>query len=286
MRHISEYTDYRAYMHDWLEDRRAAILPVSNRWFARKMGVNSSSWLTSLLQGKKNLSKDSANRISSIMKHDQYETRFFETLVFFNQARTIDERNQYYRDLTALKKNRHIRKVVPGQYEFYAEWYHSAIRSIIGMHGFDGDFKGLALMILPRITPAQAKKSVKLLEKLNLIQRDEKGNYTLTSSAITSGEEVRSLAVANFQQETMRLAQEAFDRYKYPERDISTITIGVSEESYGKVRQVLAEARKKIIEIANSDESAERVYQVNIQTFPLSTKDKTVEQQQPEKQDQ
>jgi uncharacterized protein (TIGR02147 family) len=270
MKPLVEYTDYRAYLTDWLAQRRAEGLPVSNRWFAMKMGVKSTSWLTTILQGKKNLSKESSNRVSSIIKHDSFETRYFETLVFFNQARVLDERNRYYSDLVMLQKSRTVKLVTGDQYEFYTCWYHSVIRSLIGMHGFDGDYSRLASMVSPPISAAQAKKSVELLEKLGFIAKNGDGRYVLSASAISSGAEVRSLAVANFQQETMRLAQEAIDRYPAATRDIRTITVGISEKTYHEIKNILDEAKKRVIELANSDEAADRVYQLNFQLYPLS----------------
>lgn len=85
-------------------------------------------------------------------------------------------------------------------------------------------------------------------------------------------EETVPLAVSNFHPETMRLAQEAIDRYRHPERNIAGMTLGISEKSYEKIQALLIETRKKIVEIANNDETADRVYQVNFQTFPLSRK--------------
>jgi uncharacterized protein (TIGR02147 family) len=272
MRPLIEYTDYRVYLKDSLEDRKSAGLPVSNRWFAQKMQVNSTSWLSSLLQGKKNLSKESANKVSSLLKHNPFETRFFETLVFFNQAKTLEKRNFYYQEIVSLKKNISVKKLEPDQYDFYSTWHHSVVRSYIGMHGFDGDYAMLGSMISPPITAAQAKKSVELLLQLGLIAVNDRGEYKLTDHAISTGSEVRSLAVSNFHLETMRLAQEAIDRYHHPERNIAGMTLGISEKSYEKIQALLLETRKKIVEIANNDETADRVYQVNFQTFPLSRK--------------
>jgi uncharacterized protein (TIGR02147 family) len=270
MRELTEYTDYRAYLRDWLAERKEAGLPASNRWFAMKMGVNSTSWLTTLLSGGKNLSKESANRLSALIKHDSHEARFFETLVFFNQARSLDERNRYYQELAGLRNSRRRKTLAPDQFDFYARWYHSAVRSLVGMHGFDGDYGRLGAAVSPAITAAQARESIDLLERLNLIRKTAEGSWELSDSAISSGEKVRSLAVANFQTETMRLAQEALDRYRFPDRDITTVTVGVSQESWERIRAVMAEARAKVIEIANGDSEADRVYQINMQGFPLS----------------
>jgi uncharacterized protein (TIGR02147 family) len=66
----------------------------------------------------------------------------------------------------------------------------------------------------------------------------------LADTAITTGGDVKSLAWANFQQETMRLAQEAMDRFDRDSRYIGTQTVGVSAETYKAIRHVLIDAQK------------------------------------------
>jgi uncharacterized protein (TIGR02147 family) len=68
----------------------------------------------------------------------------------------------------------------------------------------------------------------------------------------------------------MKLAQEALDRFKKPDRDMSTMTVGVSEFALHAIQQILAETRKRISEIAAQDTDSDRVYQLNIQLFPFS----------------
>ena len=273
MKPLTNYTDFRAYLNDWVNERKSHGLPGSNRWFAMKMGINSTSWLTSVLKGAKGLSKATANKLSEILRHSPIETRFFETLVSFNQARGIEERNRFYQELNALQKIKEVRTVKPTQYDFYSVWYHSAVRSLIGMHRFtasDKEYDRLASMVSPAITASQARKSLKLLVELGFVRMNADGVYELTSSAITSGENIRSLGIANFQQETMRLAQEAMDRYPRDEQYIGTATVGVSARAFQQIKQVLIDASNKISEIANADADADRVFQVNLQAFPLS----------------
>jgi uncharacterized protein (TIGR02147 family) len=277
MKPLVTYSDYRTYLRDAVAHRKAQGLPASNRWFAQKMGINSTSWLTMVVKGKIGLSKRTANKLSEIFRHSIIETRYFETLVFFNQSRTIEDRNRYYQELCAIAKAKEARLVSKDQYDFYTEWYHSAVRSIIGMHGFTDNFKKLAAMVVPPITPAQARKSVALLESLNFISKGNTGNYELVDVAITTGEEVQSLAWANFQKETMHLAQEAMDRFDRSQRYVGTQTVGVSEETFKTIRQLLIDTKNKIAELADSDQKADRVYQVNFQAFPLSEPPKSEE---------
>jgi uncharacterized protein (TIGR02147 family) len=273
MKPLLQYNDFRSYLADWINDRKSQGLPGSNRWFALKMEINSTSWLTSVLKGKKGLSKESANRLSQVLKHSPVESRYFELLVQFNLARTVQERTLLYAELLALQKVNDVRTLEASQYDYYTAWYHTAVRSVIGMYTFtdcEGDHEAIASMVIPPLTSAQVRKSIKLLISLGLVDVDSKGLLSVTASAIASGESVTSLAIENFQQETIRLAQESMDRIAPKDRYIGTATVGISEKAIDQIRRVLIDTSNKIAEIANADSGSDRVYQVNFQFFPMS----------------
>jgi uncharacterized protein (TIGR02147 family) len=269
MKPLTFYVDYRAYLNDWYEQRRINREPASNRWIAQKMQINSASWFTNVRTGKLGLSKSTANKLSAVLRHSEIETRYFENLVSFNQAKTTEESNRYFNELTLLRAVYSSHIVQADEYEYFSSWYHPVVRAIIEQIRFKDDYETLASILKPPITAAQAKKSVELMEKIGLIKKDSDGYYIVTNAAITTGEHERSLAVINYQHETMRLAQEAIDRFKKCERDISTLTIGIAYEDVEAIKSILAEARRKIVQIAVADKKGDSVYQVNMQLFPL-----------------
>ncbi len=269
MNSITNYTDYRKYLKDYILEKKKAGF-ISNRWFARQAGVNSSSWLTSIIQGKKGLSKITANKISIVLKHSKTEALYFENLVFFNQAKKREEQNLYYNEIAAIRKAFKTETLQEDKFEYYSVWYHSVIRSIIGLINFKDDFKLLAQSLSPAITEAEARKSVTLLERLKLIEKKEDGSFKLASVAINAAESVQSLAITNYQQETMKLAWEALDRFPKEARDITTLTLGISEKGLTEIKKEIIEFRNKISRIAINDEPADRVYQLNLQCFPMS----------------
>lgn len=273
MKSIIEYTDYRTYLREYIEEQRGAGINVTNRFFASQIGINSSSWLTDVLAGKKGLSKTTANKISKMCGHSRRERSYFENLVFFNQARTVEDRNEYYQHMVSLQRQCTPTVVGKDQYQYYSQWYHSTVRSLCGIIKVSNDnIKELAQSIIPPITVAQATESLELLVRLGIVIMDTDGIYQIVSRAITSGDQTGTLAVANFQQETMRLGIESLDRHAREVRDISTMTVAISAPSFEKIRGEIATLRKKIAEIANSDLSSDSVYQFNCQWFPVSMK--------------
>jgi uncharacterized protein (TIGR02147 family) len=68
------------------------------------------------------------------------------------------------------------------------------------------------------------------------------------------------------------MAISALDAIAPEMRDFSTLTLSVSQEGLKQIKDVLAESRKTIMKIAKSDSNEDRVYQLNLQLFPLTRK--------------
>ena len=66
------------------------------------------------------------------------------------------------------------------------------------------------------------------------------------------------------------IGTEAIDRYPTSERDITSLIVGISEKSYSLIKEELREVRRRIIRIADDDQNASQVFNVNLQFFPLS----------------
>jgi uncharacterized protein (TIGR02147 family) len=270
MKPLTAYTDYRAYLRDLVEDRRTKGLPCSNRWFAMRAGMQSTSWLTSLIQGRKGLSQASAAKLSKALGHSALQARYFAALVEFNQAKSSDERKAGFLKIQSMARLSDPRLVRETQYGFYSSWHHSAIRALLAMAPFRGDYAALGEALSPPISAQEAQKSVKLMLELGLVEQGQAGELRVSSAAITTGRKASALQVEMFHQQTLRLAMEALDRFPKGEREHSTLTLGIAPELLPMAKDILAEARRRIGELAEASETASRVYQLNMQIFPLS----------------
>jgi uncharacterized protein (TIGR02147 family) len=207
-----------------------------------------------------------------MLKLNPAESEYFENLVFFNQARTIKEKNHFFDKLVALRNSGDVPRVTEEQYDFYGEWYHPIIRELVGIVDFQDDFARLAACLSPAISATQARASVGLLLRLGLIRKEESGRYSATDAVITTGPSVKSLQVINFQLKMLQLAQEAYDRYQQPERLMSSTTISIPEEAFTLFAKKIREFRAQLLEIARQEPGSERVYQLNLNFFPVSKK--------------
>jgi uncharacterized protein (TIGR02147 family) len=272
---VFEYYDYRKYLADCYKEKKALSSGFSYTVFSKMAKFANKGFIHNVIHGTKNLSKQSVYKLSRALRHTKSEAEYFENLVFFNQATEREERNHFYENLVSVR-SRNPRAVARlrltrEQYEYYSEWYHSAVRSIIGMIRFTGDYAQLAQAVYPAILPKQAKKSVALLVKLGLIRKGKNGVYELTQSHITTGEEILDLAVLNFHRKATELAGGAMDKLPKDERNITGITLGTSGKAYNEICEAGREFRQRVVDIVDADkEKTDRVYRLNIHLFPMS----------------
>jgi uncharacterized protein (TIGR02147 family) len=114
------------------------------------------------------------------------------------------------------------------------------------------------------------KKSIELLLSLELIRKDENGEYFLTNRTITTEPEVESVAVHSFHLQAGELAVAALRELPKQKRNFSGITVGISENMYKEICKDIDDFRCHILRKNENDSSARIAYQINIQFFPVS----------------
>jgi uncharacterized protein (TIGR02147 family) len=111
---------------------------------------------------------------------------------------------------------------------------------------------------------------VELLIRLGLVERSDTGGYSVSSAAVTTGDDLRSLALAQFHRDMTDHAKRAIDEFAPTAREISGVTMSLSTAGFEKVRSEIRAFRKRIMDIAAADGSEDRAYQMSLHLFPLS----------------
>lgn len=268
---VFKYDNYRDFLKDAFEFMKKNRRGFSYRNFIKDAGISSAGFLTLVMSGQRNLTTESVTKFSKGLKLNKQESEYFENLVFFNQARTSDEKNRYFEKLSKHRKYREIHILESDKFEFFSKWYYSAVRELIHIRHFKEDSAWIAKALIPNITEKQAMESVELLLKLGLVRRDEAGRLRNVDVNISSGAEVQSLAVKNYHMEMLTTAKNALETLPGTERDISAVIVTSSEEKLEEIKTEIREFRKRLLQLASENVSEhDRVYQLNMQFFPLS----------------
>ena len=266
---IGVYSDFRQYLKDCYQVRKSQDPKFSHRYFCKKAGFSSSSAFADVLAGRRSLPATAAMRLANAFELNKADEEFFMHLVDFNQAGSLEVKNMHYSKMLSQKRIQ-LDIISRDNHEYFAKWYHAALRELLYFEPFKDDYKALGRKLNPTVPGPQVKKAILLLEKLGMIKKDAKGFYRQTAALITTDELGASLHVENFQAETMKLAVEALERHRKEDKDISTLTATLSPESVEKVKAALHNLRQCIMSMAEQDQKVDRVIQINIQMFPLT----------------
>ncbi len=271
MTDLFKYLDFRRYLKDYYrEQKQKKGSRFSFRTFSRMAGLSSPNFLQLVMEGKRNLGPDGIHAFAKALRLNKEETSYFENLVHFNQASTDEERNEWYRRLSTSKKYREIKEIEKDYFVYFSHWYYAAIRELVLLPDFKEDPDWIARKLSPPITVREAKVALELLQKLGFLKREKSGRLAQAERNITTPREVQSLAIANFHRQMMKQAAESIERTLPDKRDISALTLALSEEKFKEAKRRIQEFRRELNVLLSEDGKAETVYQINFQIFNLS----------------
>jgi len=223
-----------------------------------------------VIESKANLRKSSIAKLCTAMGLKREERRYFKNLVLFGQAKDLKTKMHFLEVLRQIGEQPVANQLSAGQFEYFSQWYHPVIRELLDL-GIGGDSSTLAKTVIPPLSEEEARESVELLQRLQLIIAED-NRYRAAHRFLTAeGSATDELAVHCVQKKMAQLASDALDTFKKEERDISGLTVTLSKRSFELVHAEFAALRRKIMEISSDEKSADRVYRCNFHIFPLST---------------
>jgi uncharacterized protein (TIGR02147 family) len=270
---IYAYLDYREFLRDEYEHRKRHQRGFSYRWFAKKAGLSAPNFLQLVIQRKRNLTSESAQKFAAALDLGVPEARFFSDLVGFNQAQTPAEKNLHFERLGSYRRHRAVRALERSEYDYYSTWYVPVIRELVTCAGFREEPEWIAKHLIPNITTAQASQALELLLRLGFLVRGEDGTLKQADPLISTGPEVRSLAVKNFHHQMMERAAASIEIVPREARDISSLTVALGPEGLKAFKQEIVALRARLLEVSAQEQEPSRVVQLNFQLFPLAHTD-------------
>jgi uncharacterized protein (TIGR02147 family) len=267
---IFGYLDYRAYLKDVYEAGKAHTRHFSYRYLSQKAGFRSPNFIKLVIDSQRNLSAESIEPVAKAFGLRADERRFFADLVAFDQASTVAEKNEAFSRLCASRRFREARRLDHSMFAYLSCWYYPAVREMAARPDFRPEPEWISGEVFPPITAEQAAEALDLLFELGLLVRDASGRVLRGEPSVTTGHEVRSLAIGNYHRQMLERAAESIVDVPRQWRDISALTICVSRDQVAALKERIHGFRESLLDTGDRDERPEVVYQLNIQLFPLT----------------
>ena len=268
MENIFTYSDYRRLIKDAIEGKRKKNPQYSYRCAASRMGMSSGS-LARILNGTRHPGSGLMRKLTLYLGLKKREAEYFSLLAGFESIKDEGARRACYQKILKMRAERH--KPIPHEnYRFFEQWYNVALFELLRTGKYSADSAALGASLIPPVSESKTRKALDLLKRLGYIRQSADGTTSAAQPFLTTGDTWESVAIHAFQAAMSDLGSRALDALPKEERDFSTLTMALSKEAFDKVRDVVKKARLEISAIERDCAKPDRVYQINVQCFPLS----------------
>ncbi len=272
---VFDYTDFRQFLNHFYHRKKEDTGHFSYRYFSSKAGFSSHNVLKLVINGDRNIAVKSIPKFIKALGLTQVEGEHFRLMVLANQS--VGEKEQiHFNALIRHKEGAMSRVLSDMEHRFYKDWYHPVMREVISLPQFrdNPDPGTVGMFFHPAITAVQVDDSLKLLQALNMIQLDENGCWEQCERGIRTTAEVSSKVIRAYNRKMVSLAEQSVERFDPYEREVSGMTLALSESMIQKMKKKIQEFKEEILADVLSDENdPESVYQLNFQLFPMVRND-------------
>lgn len=277
---LSDYMNYRQFLADFYQYKRKAskgsLRAYNYAVFSAAANIKSPNYLKMIIEGKRNLSDDMIGKFGKALGFMKEQTEEFRLLVHFTQATDPAERNMY---LKKLSEHRVAGKLKSGEidrktWEKVPNWVTWIIYAMVDQEGVKFDTSTLKSLLRGKASEDEIESALQTLLSSGELRRDEvTGELRKNRSLIESPEEIPVALVRKLQSQLMYLGLESLYQDQPTDREFGTLTLSLTKSEFEEIKFKLRQMRKALHKdnsIARMKEKGERVYQLNIQLFPVT----------------
>lgn len=263
------YDDYRRFLNDYFTEQKRLRETFSHRYFARRAGLSSPSFILDVCKGKYNITMKTLPRITRGLGLKGSAQQYFENLVWYNQSKDPVQRDEHYRALVEIRKKTRFYRLNENQYTYFEDYRYAVLRELVVYAPWNGNYETLGKLLEPPLSSEQARKMVETLVAIELLVEKENGVFEQSAPALTS-DTIPSVISRPYRRQFLRLGIEAAEHMGPAERYCAHTTLSMSKQSFARAMEILDEARERIIRLALDDQSVEQVFALVLEQFPLS----------------
>lgn len=267
---IYTYHDYRQFMRDWLQHLKSEHR-LSTRQVAKASGV-SESYLSMVLSGSRRLSSEQLTKLVPSLKLERSEASYLEWLITVVDADSPEEQLEALKKIQRFRQYRNLNPLEIETYKYLQHWYHIAIRELAQLPGFQMDPKWIQTSLRYKVSIPEIKNAVEFLVDHGFLTVDGQGKFIKPDKMIQCKTGVLKPALTKFHTEMLNLAATSISEIPSEERNISAYTCAIPAETVEAAKQILNEAREKIIALSQSSPASDTVYHFGFLAFPLTKK--------------
>lgn len=282
---LSDYLDYRLYLQDFYHFKKELtkndLRPYSYQLFSASANIKSPNYLKMIIEGQRNLSDDMILKFAKALQLNKEQTEEYGYLVKLNQAEDTTERNVYLKKLSETRINQKLRsgEIDRRIWEKIPNWVAWVIYAMVDQEGVSFDVQSLKALLRNKASDQEIESALNSLISSGEIKKDPvTGEMKRSHNLMDSAEEIPVALVRKLQMQLMYIGLESLYQEAPQEREFGTLTLSLTKEEFEETKFKLRQLRKSLnkdITGARKEKKGERIYQINIQLFPVTDVAKT-----------
>lgn len=280
---VSDYMDYRLFLADFYRFKKDStqhlLRPYNYAIFSAAADIKSPNYLKMIIEGKRNLSEDMISKFAKACSLNKAQTEEFKLLVQFNQSEDPADRNYALKKLSEYRVDQKLkhgeldRKV----FDKVPNWIGWIIYALADQEGVSFDVAQLKNSLRGKASENEINLALtQLLSSGELVKDPETGLITKGQSKDVV-DEIPPALIRKLQMQLMYLGLESLYQDQPDQREFGSLTLSLTEKEFSEIKFKLRQLRKSLHKensIARMSEKGERVYQLNLQLFPVSNASK------------
>lgn len=280
---LTEYMDYRLFLSDFYQAKkhltRTMIRPYSYSLFSAAADIKSPNYLKMIIEAKRNLSPEMVGKFAKALSFNKAQTDEFRLLVAFNQAEDPADRNYALKQLSEFRVEQKLKhgELDRKTFEEMPNWIGWIIYALVDQEGVTFEASQLKELLRGKASEAEITEAVENLVRSGELVRDSVTNTITKGKLSETQKEIPSALVRKLQMQLMYLGLESLYQDTATEREFGSLTMSLTEKEFEAIRFKLRHLRKSMhMENLTARESSkgDRVYQLNLQLFPVSNASK------------
>ncbi len=269
---IFAFISINEYLEEVYKKLKTESHSYSYKKFSEDLGFSHSNIIWLYINGKRKMSMKSGKVICKALKLKGGARRYAEQLIRLESITIHQTREKIFGDLFKLKQEFGSDSKGKRKLEYYSHWYFPLVREYIAINPKVRSAEEIANNFLFDVFPKQVEESLRVLEDLGLIKHDKLDHcYKVTQQQVGLDHKTGVIAANRYHQKVCELSSEAAIKIEESLRELNTLTLSLKEEDIPKVKAYILNLCRETFNLDNPQE-AERVFQLNVQFFPVTNK--------------
>ena len=277
---LANFMDYRLFLSAYYNFRRDqtknALRPYNYAVFSAAADIKSPNYLKMIIDGRRNLSEDMIGKFAKAVGLSKEQTEEFKLLVLFTQTSDPAQRNIYLRHLNESRVQQKLKsgEIDRKTWDKVPNWVAWILYTMIDQKGVDFDPETLRGLLRGKASVDEIQTALNsLFVSGELVKDPITGEVKKAHALMDSADEVPVALVRKLQAQLMYLGLESLFHDAPTEREFGSLTLSLTKPEFEELKFQLRKMRKSIHKdnaIHRMNSKGEKVYQLNIQLFPLT----------------